>query len=192
MDTRKIALVEKFDPSIHIISKTDWMYVSELRGAKHRISKAITEKNGTNGVYQIALAKDVKDINDKIIAAGIGYTGKSTNIFGRLYALKMHKHSASPYIRTAFDIKDVMVRILFVDGVENLDTVERSIHDATEKEYGYRFAWKEASAGIDGLVMKIQDHIDRIESIDSLRDLAQYIDDRAMEILAANWRQKED
>jgi hypothetical protein len=81
---------------------------------------------------------------------------------------------------------------LFIDSKENLDTVERAIHSATEKAFGYRFAWKQASGGIDGIVMKIQDLVDRIDSEESLRELADYIEERAMEMYRQNWRSKED
>ena len=192
MNTRKIPAVEKFDPSVHITGKIDWMPVLDLKGAKSKASRAITDKNGQIAVYQIAHVDDIKTIGDNLVSDAIGYTGKSENIFGRLYMLKLHKHSASPYIRTAFDLDQLRVRILFVDAVENLDTVEKSIQGATEKAFGYRFAWKQASGGIDGVVMKIQDMIDRIDSEDSLRELADYIEERAMEMYRQNWRAKED
>lgn len=192
MNTRKIALVEKFDPSAHITTQIDWMPVSELRGPKARTSTTITHKNGQIAIYQIALAKDIKDIGENLVSDAIGYTGKSSNIFARLYALKLNKHTASPFIRTNYAIEDLRVRILFIDAIENLDVVERSIHDATEKAFGYRFAWKEASGGVDGLIMKIQDLIDRVDSEDSLRELADYIEEKAMEMYRQNWRSKED
>jgi hypothetical protein len=192
MNTRKIALVEKFDPSIHITIKTDWMPVLDMKIPKSKSSRAITDKHGKIAVYQIAHVDDIKVIADNLVSDAIGYTGKSENIFGRMYALKMHKHTASPYIRTAFDLNKLRVRILFIDASENLDVVEKSIHDATEKAFGYRFAWKQASGGIDGNMMKIQDLIDRVDSEDSLRELADYIEEKAMEMYRQNWRSKED
>ena len=192
MNTRKIAQIEKFDPSIHITFKTDWMPVLDMKIPKSKSSRVITDKYGKIAIYQIAQVDDIKTIGDNLISDAIGYTGKSENIFGRMYSLKLHKHTASPYIRTTFDLNKLRVRILFVDASENLDTVEKSIHLATEKAFGYRFAWKEASGGVDGLIMKIQDLIDRVDSEDSLRDIADYIEEKAMEMYRQNWRSKED
>lgn len=189
--SNKINTIEKFDPTTFITGKIDWLPVCELRGAKSKHSLQYTNQHGRDAIYQIAKAEDTKAIGESIVHNMIGYTGKSTNIFGRLYALKLNKHSASPYIRSNLDIKDLMVRILFVNSTDSLDQVESYIHKESEKKFGYRFAWKEASGGVDGTVMRIQDLLDRIESLDSLKEIINYAEDRANEIWRATWRNEE-
>ena len=191
MTSEKIATIERFDPTTLISGKLDWMPVSELRGPKSRTSAMITDKNGKNAIYQIALAKDINDIGDSLVNANIGYTGKSTNIFGRLYALKLNKHSASPYIKNTYDIKHVRIPVFFIADGDSLDTVEKYLHDGAEKKFGYRFAWKEASGGIDGTIMRIQDLIDRIESLDILKELSLYLDERAVDVFKSTWKQED-
>lgn len=192
MANSKINTIERLDPIAEFITgKIDWMPVSDLRGAKSKHSLQITNQHGRDAIYQIALESDIKAIGETIIHNMIGYTGKSTNIFGRLYALKLNKHSASPYIRSNFDMKDLMVRILFVNSTDSLDQVEGYIHRETEKQFGYRFAWREASGGVDGTVMRIQDLLDRIDTLESLKEIMNYAEDRANEIWRATWRNEE-
>ncbi len=187
----KIATIERFDPTSLITGKIEWMPIADVRQAKSKTSLQYTNEHGRDAIYQIALKEDIKDIGNSLINPKIGYTGKSQNIFGRLYALKMHKHSASPYIRANFELKNITVRVLFVENADALDRVEGHIHKETEKEYGYRFAWKEASGGIDGLTMRIQDMLDRVDSLDALKELINYAEDRANEIWRATWRLEE-
>lgn len=189
--TSKIATIERFDPTSFITGKIDWMPVNDLRGAKSKTSMQYTNQYGRDAIYQIALASDVIAIGDDLVHEKIGYTGKSTNVFGRLYAFKLHKHSASPFIRTNFDMKDLVVRVLFVNSAESLDQVESHIHRECEKLFGYRFAWKEASGGVDGLTMRIQDLIDRVDTLDALKEIINYAEDRANDVWRATWRSED-
>jgi len=195
---KKIAEVERHDPTTYITTKMDWFPTSDLRGAKTRSSLDITDKNGRKAIYQIALAKDVEDIGDNLYHEKIGYTGLSDNIFGRLYALKGGRHTASPYIKKTFDIKDIRVRIYFIDSQESVDTLEKYIHNKCEKLFGYRFAWKAASGGFDGSVMRIQDLIDKIveksdpkTGTEILKDISSYIDSCAVDLFISTWKQED-
>ena len=191
MNMSNIATIDPVNPPKHIRGKSDWINLTDIKGAKSRSSTHYTNQYGKVAVYQVALVSDIEEIGDKLIHEKIGYTGKSTNIFARLLGLKGSKHNASPFIRNTFENKDLVIRILFVDEIDNLDHVESYIHKSTEKLYGYRFAWKEASGGIDGIAMRIQDLIDRIENLDTLKELMNYTEERANEIWRATWRNEE-
>jgi len=185
-----ISVIERFDVSNYIKGKLDWFPIEELRGPNTRRSKSITDVNGRAGIYQIAHINDVSDIGESVFHPKIGYTGKSENIFGRLGQLKNNSHTTSPYIRNNFKTEDIRVRIFFTGEVP-VGQVEAHFHDHAEREYGYRFAWREASGGIDGILLRIQDHIDNIDSLDALKELSSYIDERAVEIFKSTWKQDE-
>ena len=141
----------------NIIRTSEWMKVSELSSREHKW----VELNGGKsvaGVYQVAEEKDLENIGDKLVHADIGYTGASKSLGQRTYPIRQcanpsssaATHGAGRYMReTKLDPAKCFVRYLFTElGDEN--ALEREIHKETEKQFGYRFKWKEASQGADG------------------------------------------
>lgn len=169
-----------------IKNKTDWQ---PLLGAVGRASKKynlLVDEYGSTGVYQVAHRSDMHDdlINEKI-----GYIGKSKDIFGRVYDMKTGQHNACNYIkRNGIDKNDVFVRYLFTEAGSE-QTLETMLHDEMQKRYGYRFAWREASAGNDGAMIRLYELIDKIDNLEELKGVARYIDDKATALFLESWKE---
>ena len=166
---------------------TDWMPVSEIptdRQAKYRI---MNEAHGTIGVYQVALTKDTTAIGKELIHPEIGYTGSSKTILNRTYNIRTPKgsHGASRYIRQAgLDREnDVCIRYIYASEVKFLD-LENTIFDLTNRKYGYRFKWIEASGGTSGKYSQMMDYAASLTSgelLEALTELKEMIIQKARE-----------
>ena len=166
---------------------TDWMPVSEIptdRQVKYRI---MTETYGGFGVYQVALTKDIITIGKELVHSEIGYTGSSKNILGRTYNIRAPKgnHGASRYIRQeGLDREnDVCVRYVYTSEAKFID-LENTIFNLTNKKYGYRFKWTDASAGTSGKYSQMMDYaasLNSSELLDALGELKEMIIQKAKE-----------
>lgn len=135
------------------------------------------------GIYQVAHEADLEDIGDSIVHAKIGYTGKSTNSMGRTYAIKTEcgKHGCNRYLKqNNIDKESIYVRYTNCEE-SNISQLEIDVHRETEKLYGYRYAWKEASAGSDGQVSYIESLCENL-SLDEWTELLPKLQQQADEV----------
>lgn len=151
-----------------IVLVGEWKRVSEI---PYKYSPEVDDMNediGVSGVYQVAHIDEIDNIGDSIVHSEILYTGKSKNIHVRTYGIRQPNgsHGASRYMREhKLDRSEYCVRILYTN-VDPKD-LEAKIHKESEKKYGNRFKWKEASAGNDGNLSKVYDLLNRL-SVDDL------------------------
>jgi hypothetical protein len=164
---------------------TDWMPVSEIPTDRQAKYKIMNEAHGTIGVYQVALTKDTQDIGKNLVHPEIGYTGSSKNILNRTYNIRAPKgsHGASRYIRQAgLDREqDVCVRYIYTSESKVID-LENTIFDLTNRQYGYRFKWTDASAGTTGKYSQMMDYascLNSSELLDALGELKELIIQKA-------------
>lgn len=138
-----------------IIAISEWRKVSELPSTPAR-QTALDEEFSKFGVYQVAEEADLELIGDNIVSPHIGYTGKSSNIHDRTYAIRRTansrtatSHGAGVFIRKNLDIDNCYVRCLYTDE-NSYAALEQEIQQETLKQFGYTFKWREASGGADG------------------------------------------
>lgn len=151
-----------------IVAVGEWKRVSEIPYKYSPEVDDINEDVGMIGVYQVAAESELDNIGDSIVHPEVLYTGKSKNIHVRTYGIRQPNgsHGASRYMREhKLDRERYYVRILYTT-VDPKD-LEREIHDASEKKFGNRFKWKEASAGNDGNLSKVLDLLNKL-SVDDL------------------------
>lgn len=151
--------------------KTPWIPVADVPTKPEEVEK-LAEMFGTSGVYQVALTEDIEEIGDNIVHEKIGYIGKSTNVVGRTYAIRMPSgdHGASRYIRqNNLDRKtDVRLRYLYT---EDQDILERGLHNMTKALYDYDFQWREASGGTDGVYSQVLDLTEKYLTAEQILDI---------------------
>jgi len=168
-----------------IKNKTDWQPLLTAVGRGSKKFVELVEEYGAHGVYQVI---HKKDLTEDLINANIGYIGKSTNIFGRVYDMKTGQHNCCNYIKhNNYDRSDVYVRYLFTD-IGNETTLEDALHSEMTKQYGYRFSWREASAGNDGAMLRLYEAIDKIDNIEELKNIAKYVEDKAVSLFLETWK----
>jgi hypothetical protein len=178
-------MVKQSEYNTLIKKQTEWQPLMSAVGRTSKKYTELVEEFGAHGVYQVI---HKKDLTEDLINANIGYIGKSTNIFGRVYDLKTGQHNCCQYIRhNNYDRADVYVRYLFTD-IGNETSLEDVLHAEMNKQFGYRYAWKEASAGNDGAMLRIYEAIDKIESIEELKNISKYIDDKAILLFMDTWK----
>lgn len=151
--------------------KTPWIAVADVPTKPEEVEK-LAEMFGTSGVYQVALTEDIEDIGDDIVHEKIGYIGKSTNIVGRTYVIRMPSgdHGASRYIRqNDLDRKtDVKLRYLYT---EDQSTLEKGLHNMMNKQFGYDFKWRDASGGTDGVYSQVLDLTEKYLTTEQILDI---------------------
>lgn len=151
--------------------KTPWIPVSQVPTKPEEVEK-LAEMFGTSGVYQVALTEDIEEIGDDIVHEKIGYIGKSTNVVGRTYVIRMPSgdHGASRYIRqNNLDREtDVKLRYLYT---EDQSQLERGLHNMTKEKFGYDFKWREASGGTDGVYSQVLDLTEKYLTTDQILDM---------------------
>lgn len=169
---------------------TDTLDWQPLLSFESRSSKKTAEnkiKYGTSGVYLVATKNN---LTDNLIDSGIGYVGKSSNIFYRVYDIRGGDHGARKYINSkGINPEDVYVKLLFTEE-EGEAYLEKLIHEENQKKFGYRFSWKEASGGNDGALTRILAEIDKLEDENDLRKIADFVDERAVFLYRNNWRSR--
>ena len=175
-----------------IIHRTDWHpLTSAVGGVGMRKFSDLREDYGTTGVYQVA-HKD--NLPDDLVDANIGYSGKASNVFLRPNGIKTKKgkHQCRVYLSSkGIDISDVCIRFLITESGKESD-LEALIHSETEAKFNYRFAWREASGGQDGAMLRILDMIDKVENLDDLKSIAKAARDRAIEVFTNDWLSEEE
>lgn len=151
--------------------KTPWIAVADVPTKPEEVEK-LAEMFGTSGVYQVALTEDIEEIGDNVVHEKIGYIGKSTNVVGRTYVIRMPSgdHGASRYIRqNNLDRKtDVKLRYLYS---EDQTTLERGLHNMTKEKFGYDFKWRDASGGTDGVYSQVLDLSEKYLTTDQILDI---------------------
>lgn len=150
----------------------EWIPVAQLESTGSAGEQQRNEEYGTYGVYQVALKSDIELIGDDIIHEKIGYTGESKNIHKRIYTIRQQngEHGARSYIdANNLDRKNVYVRVLYTES-QTFDhkQLEKDIHDKSTDRYGFRFAWKTASGGQDGLYTRTIQSFDKFSSKEML------------------------
>jgi hypothetical protein len=170
-----------------ITHKTEWHPLKiSVGGAGMRKFSDLRENFGTYGVYQIA-HKD--NLPVEIVDGNIGYSGRATNVFHRANGVKTKKgkHQCRVYLSSkGIDISEIYIRYLFTEEGKESE-LETLIHNETESKYKYRFAWREASGGQDGAMLRVLDMIDKVENIDDLKLIAKTVRDKAIEVFENNW-----
>ena len=151
----------------------DWMPVMAIPS---RDSKGYHALGGRQeGCYQFALAEDIDEIGDNIIHEKIGYTGRGSDVISRTGAVKAPKgnHGVRHFIdQNAIDREDIRVRYFITNSSSEL---ENYIHQKTSESasHEFRFAWKEASGGIDGTVTYILSQIQDLAHSSQITEIVQ-------------------
>ena len=183
-------MLAKKDYNSLIKNSTDWVPVSMAPSKSTRRYNELREAYGSFGVYQIATDDHLpKEYIDQHIV----YIGKSTDVSLRVCNIKAPKgnHNCRTYISSKnIDITKVYYRTLYTNPGDEAE-LERLLHEDMESKFGYRFKWREASAGSDGALVRILDAIDNIESISELRTISKYIDDIVVKKYLESWKEEE-
>jgi len=146
-----------------IKSTSEWYPISWIPSTNSSTWKEFVKAHGVDGkipgCYQVALSKDVVDIGDAIVHKCIGYNGKAKDVIGRTGGIRAPKgrHGARLYIdkNNLCRENDVVIRYLITSNEDDSTELENLLHKQHEEMFGYRFAWKDASGGIDGKYDKI-------------------------------------
>jgi hypothetical protein len=178
------------NPKINNLIKSivEWQPITFAVGRNSKKFAEYVEKYGAHGVYLVALKAE---ISDNIISENIGYVGKSANIFGRIYDIRTGQHSCRTYIFSKnIDMSEVYVKLLLTEP-GNETELERFIHSENEANFGYRFKWREASGGNDGVLIRLMEAVDKIDNLDDLKLISKLIDDKATMLFLQNWKIEE-
>lgn len=157
---------------IEILAVTPWISVDQIPSDGNKNRDVMNEKYGTSGVYQVAMAEDLDEIADNLVHEKIGYIGESKDILSRTYSIRAPSgdHGVGRYIRqNDLDRSEVKIRYLYTSEKDRR-LLEASLHEQMNAEYGYRFAWSEASAGNAGNYCSILDLAKRLTS-DEILDI---------------------
>ncbi len=147
----------------------DWMSVMDIPTAQ---SDKFNKLGGEMcGVYQFACDEHIKEIGDNIIHEKIGYNGRSDNMLGRTYGVRAPKgkHGVRHYCdQFGIDRNKVSVRYLLTETPKDSQALETWIHKETEAtaSHEYKYAWIEASGGLDGATTYILSLISELNSSD--------------------------
>ena len=175
-----------------IVNTLDWRPLTSFNSRNSRKAAEETALHGSCGVYLVA---SKENLTDELINANIGYVGESYSIFYRIYDMKGGKHGVRKYIKSKnIDPNDVYVKLLLTE--EGFDSdrksvqLEKLIQQENFKQFGYRYSWKEASEGNDGVSTRIISELDKLEDEDDLRYIYDYIEEKAVNLYRANWRNR--
>ena len=175
--------------TINVVAVSDWMPVTKIPGVNSKAYNELVDKFGMpSGCYQFAKTEHVEDIGKELIHKEIGYTGTGKDVFGRTGNVRSPsgKHGVNRVIRAeGWDKEnDVRVRYLFCE-MEDAADLENHIFAESQTQFGYRFAWKEASAGTDGTLHEWMDtaelKLSAEDIIECLPKLRQLVIDKKME-----------
>ena len=170
-----------------IVNTLNWQ---QLTSFESRNSKKVADNKARYGSCGVYLITTKNNLTDELINANIGYVGKSSNVFSRVYDVRGGEHGARKYITSKnINPEDVYVKILFTEE-EGESLLERLIQEENLRRFGYKFSWKEASGGNDGAMVRILSDIDKIENEDDLKVIADYVEEKVVNIYRANWRNR--
>lgn len=173
-----------------------WIPLASFPSNRTFASLEMQEKYGRHGVYQIAEKKFLSEITNYLVHEKIGYTGRSTNMPGRVYQCKAAatggataRHGAGRYIRqNGIDVDDVFVRLISTNEQGQENQLENKIHTQCLALFEQRYAWRSASAGDDGFLSELEDRITNIDDIDTLTTMYNMMDERAKELLYEDYK----
>ena len=177
------------EKQVSVVGVSDWMPVDKIPTKNSGLYKKLVDKFGlASGCYQFAKTEHVADIGKELIHKDIGYTGMGKDVFARTGDVRSPsgRHGVNRIIRANSWDKgtDVRVRYLFTKE-DDIKILEDHIHEKTENAHGFRFAWKEASAGTDGVLHEWMDiaelKLTADDLIDCLPKIRQIIIDKKME-----------
>lgn len=170
-----------------IVNTLNWQ---QLTSFESRNSKKVADNKVRYGSCGVYLITTKNNLTDELINANIGYVGKSSNVFSRVYDVRGGEHGARKYITSKnINPEDVYVKILFTEE-EGESLLERLIQEENLRRFGYKFSWKEASGGNDGAMVRILSDIDKIENEDDLKKIADYVEEKVVNLYRANWRNR--
>jgi hypothetical protein len=165
-----------------IKSKSEWYPIYWIPSTNSSTWKEFVKQHGVGGkipgCYQTALTKDIEDIGDNIVHEAIGYNGKAKDVIGRTGGIRAPKgrHGVRRYIDSN-DLcreKDVVIRYLITENEDTSTELENSLHKEFENQFGFRFAWKTASGGIDGKydnILAEAEYLTSKQGLDIIKDL---------------------
>ena len=174
-----------------IINTSEWYPISWIPSTNSSEWKKFVKAYGVGGkipgCYQVALSKDVVDIGDAIVHERIGYNGKAKDVIGRTGGIRAPKgrHGARLYIdkNNLCRENDVAIRYLITASEDASTELENLLHKQHEEMFGYRFAWKDASGGIDGKYDKIlaeAEYLTAKQGLDIIKDLKELFMNKAV------------
>ena len=151
----------------------DWMPVLAIPSKDSKSYKSLG--GALEGCYQFALAEDIDEIGDNIIHEKIGYTGRGSDVISRSGSVRAPKgnHGVRHFIdQNGIDREEIRVRYLVTNSSAEL---ENYIHEKTSEiaSHEFRFAWKEASGGIDGTVTYILSQIQDLTHSSQITEIVQ-------------------
>lgn len=170
------------EAEIHRIEHiSDWTPVADIPSAYSQPWKQLNESYGTFGVYQVSLVENLEDIDkDVLIHSEICYTGYSKDIHTRTYQIRQPSgtHGASRYIRQngLCRNEEVFIRYIYCSTDEDARNLESFIHAESNKKFGYRFKWVDASAGNDGTASMILDQTRKLSAEEIISIIAEMKD----------------
>ena len=165
-----------------IKNKTDWYPISWIPSTNSSTWKEFVKQHGVGGkipgCYQTALTTDIKDIGDSIVHEAIGYNGKAKDVIGRTGGIRAPKgrHGVRRYIdsNNLCREKDVVIRYLITENEDTSTELENALHKEFDNRFGFRFAWKTASGGLEGKYDNILAEAEYLTSkagLDLIKDL---------------------
>jgi len=181
----------KKDYTKYIKNIVEWTPVTSAPSKMTRKYNELKSLYGTSGVYQIAYEDSLPT---NIIDKDICYIGKSVDISPRMCGIKAPRgsHNCRTYISSNknIDINKVFYRSLYTEpGEEN--ELELLLHEQMQHDFGYRYKWKEASAGSDGALVRIFDALDNIDDLNDLKTISKYIDEIVVKKYLETWKYEE-
>lgn len=165
-----------------IKNKTKWFPISWIPSTNSTVWKDFVTEYGVNGkipgCYQVAKTKDIESIGEDVIHEAVGYNGKAKDVIGRTGGIRAPKgrHGARLYIdkNNLCRENDVAIRYLITENVDASTELENYLHRAHEDRFGYRFAWKDASGGIDGKFDQILAEAEYLTSDQGLKMIEEF------------------
>jgi len=162
-----------------IKSRLDWQRLDTIFNPMSKRMTELIETHGSNGVY---IAARTEHKSDELVSPNFGYIGKSKSIFGRVWCMKTNKHNACNYIKhNNITNDDIWVRFLFTEP-GNEARLEQILHDKMKEQFGYTFAWREASAGTEGSMLRIYELIDKLTSREDAENVYTYAKERCVDL----------
>ena len=175
-----------------IVNTSDWNPISWIPSTNSATWKKFVKTHGVggkiSGCYQVALTKDIESIGDDIVHATIGYNGKAKDVISRTGGIRAPKgrHGTRLYIdkNNLSRETDVVVRYLITADADKATELENFLHKESELAFGARFAWREASGGIDGKYDNILSEVEYLtaaQMLDLLGDIMELSKQKALQ-----------
>lgn len=180
---------------INTIEATEWICLSDIpspNNAKTTLTescKKFWDSHGFEdnyfGIYQVSLTRPTE-----LIHKDICYVGTTDKIYRRTYEIRSSAgadnvtvhHWAGAYVREEqIDINTVYVRVLTSKKCKNkkkYSALEKLLHQSMKEQFGYRFAWTEASSGHQGSRIHAQCAIKRVKTIEGALKLQKVLNEQ--------------